>query len=240
MVTTASHVGRLMHRHEIERDDLESELAQEESRLRAEIDQDRQDLRDLAKRQANTPPSHAGRAPVRVPDDEAHARTRAAAIQTLYGKHDVRRKAMRDRQNREIEAARKIAPTAAKHKPPDLPEKHHPTAVIWPDLDGARRQAVHGVYQRYAMLHDNADADQIAQVKKAGRYMQPGSRMTNDAHDRLEGSHLELCRKEFRELEGLAAKFRGDIEAERRRLAEQARERSDLQARHAAQSAAHR
>jgi hypothetical protein len=37
MVSTASHVGRTMHRHEMEREDLERDLAHEEVSMRADL-----------------------------------------------------------------------------------------------------------------------------------------------------------------------------------------------------------
>jgi hypothetical protein len=103
------------------------------------------------------------------------------------------------------------------------------------NLDAARRDAVAGVYRRYAMLHDKADADNVAEVKSAGRYM--GDKGTADkASTKLVDSHLRIERSQHGELDGLAHKFRREMADERRRYEQQNRELADLADRHARES----
>jgi hypothetical protein len=219
--------GRFLHKHEIEADALERELAAEEQSLRARLDQGRQDLRDRQQEQERTPPKFANRKPITIPDDEQHRDTRVVEISKLRDKHNDRRKALRDRHVRELATARATSSTGVKHEPQKEPLPHQPTFEIWRDLDAARQEAVRGVFRSTALLRDDADAEHLDVSKTAGRYM--GQVATqNAAQSRHERSHYDLSKKEHRDLEGLEIRFKGEIESERRRIHQQAVERGEL------------
>ncbi len=121
MVSTASVTGRTLHRHEIENDALEKELAQEEHRLRANLDGEYADTKASARDAAARPPRSGGRAPIRVPTDKDHIRERVDAIGRLHLRQDKRRAALRATHVKELKAARKVQSTSEKHKPQTNP-----------------------------------------------------------------------------------------------------------------------
>jgi hypothetical protein len=161
----------------------------------------------------------------------------------LYGEQNKKRKALRDRQISELKAVRAKPSTPGNHAPQIQPEQHQGHAFItWKNLNAARQEAMKGVFRSTAQLRDNADSEHLDLTKsQAGnRYMQPGARMAGDASDRAERAHLDISRREQRELDALASKFASELDADRRKFEQQARERADLQARHASENAAHR
>jgi hypothetical protein len=234
MSSPASTVGKLMLRHEIERNQQEDDFAREEQRTRAKADQERQDLCDKQQEQARTPPRHAGRAPIVVPDDQRHAEERASRIRALHLEHAKKRKARDDRQHREIEAARRKPATPGATPVPAEPEKHHYVSVIWRDLDSARRSAVREVQRQYALLHDNQDAEHLNVLKSqaVGRYAKGGTRTADDVTRRHEEAHYAIAKREYEALSRLADRLESEIEGERRRNRDQARERAEMDQRH--------
>jgi hypothetical protein len=60
MPSTASHVGRLLHKHEIENDTLERQLAAEETTLRARLDREHIDAVVRSKTSINGPHDPCG------------------------------------------------------------------------------------------------------------------------------------------------------------------------------------
>jgi hypothetical protein len=147
MPSTASHTGRTLHRHEREMDGLERELAHEETSMRATLDRKHNDAREAALAKTARPAPSGGRSPVHIPSRQEHVDTRVAEISKLRAKHDDRRKAMRDRHRRELEAARKKPASPGKHVPQVTPEYHQGHAdVIWKDLNSARQEAMRAVF----------------------------------------------------------------------------------------------
>jgi hypothetical protein len=240
MVSTASHTGRVLFRHERENDEMEKEFAAEEASLRARLDREHNGVVADARAASSRPAPSGGRAAIRRPGETERIATLDAELAKLHDRHAAKRRPQRDRHIRELQAARNVQTTSAKHIPQAQPAQHEPIFQIWPNLNAARREAIAGVYRRYAALRDNTDADLFTQARSAGRYMTPGSAITNVAHDRMETAHLDLCRKEYKELLALAVRFEADIEADRRRVEQHARERADLAAQQSAETRAHR
>jgi hypothetical protein len=145
---------------------------------------------------------------------------------------------VRARHLKEIEAARNTRPTPGGHVPLTQPEPHHPVFTIWKDLDGARRQAILGVYASTAKLRDDADAMHVdvSQSRASSRYVKPDNSLGKKAGEDLEDRHAEISRSEFAQLSALATKFEAELAADRRRFEEQGRERAALAARHAAEN----
>jgi hypothetical protein len=230
MVSVASRVGALQHKHEIESDALERELAQEEVSLRNKLDRDHANAKQSARDQASTLPPSGGRAPIRMPKDADHERNSEVELAKLRAKHDERRQALRHKQMMEKTAALNAAQTSEKHKPQTEPLPHQPTFEIWKDLDDARRRAILGVFENTAKLRDDADADilNLAKTKSADRYMKPGTRMADDAFDRGVRAHYDISKKEDRELAMQHAAAEGEIESKRRRIHQHAVERGQL------------
>jgi hypothetical protein len=230
MPSTASHVGRLMHQHEVENDIQENHFAREEQQARAAEDRKRQDLNDRAENQARTAAPSGGRAPVRSISDQEHADNRIAVIQNLQHKHDGLRKARTERQTKEIAAARKKPPTPGTHQVPREPEPHHGVSVIWKDLDSARWEAVQEVRRQYATLHDKADAEHLDVPKSqaAGRYAKAGSRTADDLERQHEEAHRKIAADEYQKLRTLLAQLEAELEMDRRRIHQQATERGML------------
>jgi hypothetical protein len=234
MPSTASHVGRTLHRHEREMDSLERDLAHEETSTRAELDRKHAGTKEAALAKASRLPPSGGRSPVHIPSHEAHIDHRVAQISKLRDQHNLRRKAMRDKHRKELEAARKKPAMAGNHVPQRKPEPHQGHAfVIWKDLNAARQEAMRTVFRSTAVLGDKADAEvlDLAKSTSANRYMQPGARMASDSADRHERAHLDISRKEQQQLDSLANRFEGEIDSERRRTHEQAVARADLEQR---------
>jgi hypothetical protein len=238
MPSSASVAGRRQFKHELEATSLETELATELQQLRAKLDRDREDLRAHAREQARTSPKGV-RAPVHVPTDESHQAARVAAVQALQAKHDVRRRALRDRQRRELDEARSTLGKPGNHEVRTAPLPHQPTAELWRNLDDARRNAIRGVLRQYAQLHNDADAQHLDVTRKAQRYM--GSQATQDgAQSRAERAHYDIAKREHDALAGLEAQFRREDEVERHRLMDQAAEVRELAAKHASENRAGR
>jgi hypothetical protein len=179
MVSVASRVGAQQHKHEIELDILERELAHEEVSMRNKLDRDHANAKRSARDKAATIPPPGGRAPIRTPKDADHERHSEVELARLRVKHDARRQALRDKQMKEKTAALNAAPTSEKHKPQREPLPHQPTFTIWHDVDDARRREIEGIFESTARLKDDADADilNLAKTKSADRYMKPGARM---------------------------------------------------------------
>jgi hypothetical protein len=234
MPSVASNVGRLQARHDVERDQQEDQFAREEQQVRAREDQKRQDLIDSAKDQARTAAPSGGRAPVRIPSDQEHANARSAAIQTLHLAHDKKRKSLRDKQAKEIEAVRKKGPTPGKHVAPREPESHHGISTIWRNLDSARQQAGRAVMEKYARLHDDADSDVLDKNKSqaAGRYAKAGTRTADDMERQHEETHRKIAKSEHDELRVLWAQYEAELESDRRRIHAQVTERGMLAKKH--------
>jgi hypothetical protein len=231
MVSTASHVGRTMHRHEIERQKLDEELAGDEASFRSKLAQKRQ---NDGKSRPLWQKDHVGA----FTAAEVEAKKAAEQVQGLYHKHDARRAAQRDKQRGELEKARATAPATAKHEPQTQPLPHQPTFEVWRDLNDARKQAVRGVFASTALLRDKADAEvlDLSKTKGASRYMSAGTAVAADAKGKHEQRHLDISRSEHQELAGLDGTFRSEMAAERRKYEDQARERHEMASRHAAEN----
>jgi hypothetical protein len=114
--SNASAVARVLFRHGLESDSFEQEIASEEQSLRAQLDREHADAKESAKEASSRWPPSGGRAPIRMPSDESHVDTRVREISALRDKHADRRKAQRERHQRELAAARKKAPVCARRR----------------------------------------------------------------------------------------------------------------------------
>jgi hypothetical protein len=230
MPSTASHVGRLQHRHDVERDLQEDDFAVEQQQTRAKEDQKRQELISKAKERAAKPAPSGGRQAIIIPDEESYAESRSATVQALQHKQDGKRKSLRERQAKEIEAVRKKGPTPGKHVAPREPEPHHGISTIWASLDSARKQAVRGVMEKYARLHDDSDSDvlDLNKSQAMGRYGKPGTRTADDADRQHEEAHRKIAKDEYDRLRVLWAQFEGELEQERRMIHDHAIQRGAL------------
>jgi hypothetical protein len=228
MPSTHLRAGRLQHRHSVESDQLEHELASQEQQLRAKLDADHENARASAKETASRAAPSGGRPPVKIPSHDEHIAHRVDAISQFRSKADVRRKAQRDKQAKELTAAR-AKPTPGKYEAPSAPESHHPLATIWHNLNSARQNAVRGVMRQFAELHNDKDAQHLDVTKQAGRYM--GSQATqDDAQSRAERDHFDIAKREFDEMHRLFVRFTSEIESEKRQIADHAAQRGRLAA----------
>ena len=116
MPSQASAVARVLFRHGLEADSFEQEIASEEQSLRAQLDREHADAKSEAKEASSRRPPSGGRAPIRMPGDESHVDTRVREISALRDKHADRRKAQRERHQRELAAARKKAPVCPRRR----------------------------------------------------------------------------------------------------------------------------
>jgi hypothetical protein len=230
MPSVASHVGRMQHRHDVERDMQEDAFAAEQQQARAKEDQKRQDQIDKAEKRSRTAPPSGGRAPLRSVSDEEHRDSRVAAIQALQHTQDGKRKALRDRQNNEIEAARSKGETPGQHVAPREPEPHHGISTIWKSLGGERQQAVRDVMEKFARLHDKADDDVLNLNKStsADRYAKAGGRVAMGMASQHEEAHRKIAKDEYDRLRTLWAQYEGELESERRMIHEHATQRGML------------
>jgi hypothetical protein len=114
-----------------------------------------------------------------------------------------------------------------------MPPPDADTAVIWKDLDSARQQAVRGIMEKYARLHDKADDDVLNLDKStaADRYAKTGGRVAMDMAHQHEQAHMKIARDEYKELRVKWAELEGELESERRRIHQHAVERGQLEKR---------
>jgi hypothetical protein len=247
MPSVESRLAHRKHLHLRNREVLDREAAVATHQLRSSMDRDREDRdgKELRGRVLD-----AGE---RTERDECYAHQRAGAVQRLMGKHDAKSTAADESYAADIERIRRSGPTAGQHPVKRTPERGDAHFEVWRSLDGARQQAMVGVIEKFARLHDDADAE-VLDLNRSGmqredirnartiksRYGAAGTKIGADLSKQLEDKHFRLFEAEHAELGSMARRYGREIEAERDRFARQNQERREMVDRHSREAAAHR
>lgn len=238
----------LKHEYSLKRDAQNRADAAEEAKLRADMDEKRTaaDAKELRGRVIDGHEKY-GR-------DEAYSHKRAAAIRTLQAKQDARNAEADEEHLKAVEKARAQGGDDRLHPVKTQPAPTDPAFTVWKDLDTARRQALIGVAEKYARLHDAADTEILDLNKTRGkvqedirdlktakrRYGKPGTRYADVMDDKDVEKHFVLYRQEHGTAADMVNRFHKELNDAHDRYLRQNEERAAMAARHATESRAAR